>query len=218
MPWEIFRSTSLTPQPRPVDFYTKSGEVEVYAAYAVVIPEYNVAATILAAGPQSYDISVLLLDNVAAKLVPTLDSLARTQAQEKYAGRYVSSNSSNDAALTLTVDDGPGLKISEWKNLGKDMLLAFETVLFQGPQTNGTLILDTRIYPSGIDNRWRVQFEKVTGQKDWTLSSTSCDTWAKVDQFRYARKPVDEVEFVVGKDGIIHGMELPGLRAALQRA
>ncbi|RSL88065.1 hypothetical protein CEP51_001891 [Fusarium floridanum] len=84
MPWEIYRTKSLTPSARPVDVYTKSGDVGVYAAYIALIPEYDVGFTINAAGADAYITSRALLNEMTKIVVQGLDQLARSQAQSSF--------------------------------------------------------------------------------------------------------------------------------------
>jgi hypothetical protein len=53
MPWEIFRLTHLTLQPRPIDVYAKSGSLPGYAAYVALVPGYEVGITVNTAGDGS---------------------------------------------------------------------------------------------------------------------------------------------------------------------
>jgi hypothetical protein len=208
-PWEIYRPSSLTPTPRYIDHYTKQGNVPGYSALIIVVPEYEVGVAIAVAGEDAYPASIELFNAVEAELVPMLDELARKQAWAKYGGRYASRNSS----LELTIDSGPGMKISKWTNLGKDMLFAFDSILFGG---NGTM-LDARIYPVGEGERWRTVFEEDGRESREAITSTVCMTWEAVDQVRYAGLPCDEVDFQVGGRGEIVGVKIPGLRAHLYK-
>lgn len=53
-PWGIFRPSRLTPHPRPVDHYTKSGDVIRYAAHLLLIPEFGLGVTVRVVGPEAY--------------------------------------------------------------------------------------------------------------------------------------------------------------------
>jgi hypothetical protein len=212
-PWEIYRPTFLTPTPRPIDHYTKQGDIPGYSAVFILVPEYDIGAAILVAGENSYTTSIELFDAVEGEIVPKLDELARKQALRKHGGRYISRNSTGNATMELVVDSGPGLKISKWSNLGKDMLVTFDNLLFGG---NGTK-LDARIYPIAERERWRVVFEKDGPEGKETVTSTACRTWETVDQVRYAGLPCDEVDFQVGEEGEIVGVSIQGLRSQLSK-
>jgi hypothetical protein len=217
-PWEIFHPTYLTPAPRPIVHYTKQGNFPGYAARVIILPEYNIATTLIGAGDNGvpYNAVTALSHIVQNQLVPALEIAARTQAKEAYGGQYISKDPANRASLSLVVDNGPGLKISNWTNLGKDMLQSFETKLYGARPDNGTS-LDARIYPIGINNRWRVSFEMpIASSLELTFESATCATWDKVDQFRYGRLPLDEFHFQIEGDHV-NGVNLVGLRAELTK-
>ncbi|KAF4455122.1 beta-lactamase/transpeptidase-like protein [Fusarium austroafricanum] len=207
MPWEVFRTVSLTPLPRPVDVFTKSGNFGTYAAYIALIPEYDVGFTINAAGVDSYIASLALLHQVTAKTIPIMEQLARSQARSRYAGRYLG----NSSSLVLSVDEGPGLSIKEWTSNGKSILKAWDQL-----QGDGTGRNDARIYPIGNDERWRVTFETNSDEESTSPFDNSCHTWFQVDQFRYQRLPVDEVDFIVA-GGKVKGLVVPGLKQDLTK-
>jgi hypothetical protein len=211
-PWEIYRPTFLTSKPRPIDHYTKEGDVPQngYSAIIVIIPEYNLGVSILTAGDDSYDANLALFDTVQGYLIPLVEAAAREQAKAKYAGQYISSESSSQSSLELIVDDGPGLKISEWTNNGKDMLSLYDDILLGGSGAN----VDARIYLVGEVERWRVTFEKEHNAGEVTVLSTACRTWEAVDHIRYGGLPCDEIDFGNNDHGI-NNLTIPGLRATL---
>lgn len=216
MPWEIFRLSNLTTDGRPIDMYTKSGDLPGYSAYIVLLPDYKVGATIMVSGEKAYAASVSLLDIVTTTLVPALDKLARDQAKKLYAGRYVkrgdgTANSSN-ASLSLVIDDGPGIKVEEWTNNGKSIL---DTVASNHGTTASKL--DARLYPIGSENRWRLASETVDSVDGYpSMPSRACKAWFQVDQLRYATLPVDEFDFVM-EDRAVVGVRNLGLRAELEK-
>ncbi|RSM05370.1 hypothetical protein CDV31_009608 [Fusarium ambrosium] len=205
MPWEIYRSTSLTPSVRPVDVYTKSGDVGVYAAYIALIPEYDAGFTINAAGADAYITSRALLNEMTKIVVQGLDQLARSQAQSRYTGHY----SGNNDSLVLAIDKGPGLKIQKWTSNGDSVLGAWQQLRAGGGQ------VEARIYPIGKDDRWRVVFEAVSNTSTSPFGN-ACYSWFQVDQFRYQGLPVDEIDFVI-EDGQVKGLSVPGLRQTLAK-
>lgn len=206
MPWEIYRTIpSLTRSTRPVDVYTKSGDVGVYAAYIALVPEYDVGFTVNAAGTDAYIASRTLLNEITTMIVQSLDHLARSQAQSRYIGHY----SGNNDSLVLAVDQGPGLRIQKWICHGDSVLRAWQQLRGGGGQ------VDARIYPIGQENRWRVVFELVDETSAGPFGD-ACYSWFQVDQFRYQGLPVDEIDFVM-EDGRVHGLSVPGLRQTLAK-
>lgn len=210
-PWEIFRPTHLTLHPRPVDHYTKSGDVMGYAANLLLIPEFGLGLTAHVSGPDAYEPITSLIDVVQESLIPALDDLARTQAKQVYGGDYVAKYNDDPATLSLTIDEGPGLKIANWTNRGKDMLQSFHEI-------NG--MPDARIYPSGKDDRWRVVFSEggtESSTKTPSIVGDSCISWMQVDHGNYGQKPADAFDFELGEDGNVQGVTLPAFRVELMK-
>ncbi|KAF2180351.1 beta-lactamase/transpeptidase-like protein [Zopfia rhizophila CBS 207.26] len=209
-PWEIMRPANLNlTYPRPIDLYTKMGSVPTYAAHAVLIPEYDLAISIMAAGSNSNEAVAKLIGMGVENLVPIADQLARQQAADKYVGTYVSTNLTNNASLTIALDDGPGLAIPEWKNQGKDMLDTFSQIASVERENFGF-----RLYTMGLGDRWRVGFESV--KNGASFADMGCDSWLLVDSYRYGKQPLDELEFRV-KGGKVEGVWAPGLRLYLKK-
>ncbi|KAJ0423140.1 beta-lactamase/transpeptidase-like protein [Aspergillus carlsbadensis] len=219
-PWEIFRPTTLLDNDtRPIDHYTKSGDVPGFSSsYLVLVPEYNLGVTILGAGLDASTVVPLLLDTVQAVLIPALDQLAREQAVEQYVGIYTSTSGNESAALQLVVDSGPGLKVARWNKGDLDMLKSLAVALFGG-SPHKALPADIRFYPTGLDHRWYVGFTEQTigrtGEDDkhrGALRGSACMDWYRVDQFHYGKRRLDEVVFRMASDGTVEGLEVPALR------
>lgn len=209
MPWEIIRLSNVTPDRRTIDVYTKSGDLLGYSSFIVLIPDYQVAASILVASDNAHDPAVDLLDIVLEKLVPAMDQVARKQATHSYASTYKSCNGS----LSLIIDDGPGLKIREWTSGGGSMLDTLASYAWQRPSEE----MDFRLYPIGSQNRWRMVIEALDDKHYTSISRASqvCKMWFTVDQFRYAGQPVDEFIFKLDGDGRAATVTNPGLRSTL---
>jgi len=223
MPWEIFR----VPVPgggRPVDLYTKSGDIGAYAAYAVLIPEYGVGVTINAAGSAAYRATALLLDLVVDALLPELDRRAREQARATFAGRYraapaaapgkgtnATGSGSGADELVLGVDSGPGLRIQKWTSQGKDVFAGL--AVLRGAKKASDV--EARLYPIGDGGRWRMVMETPEDGKG--MVETTCSSWMSLDQFRYAGLPVDEFDFKQTAGGAVQSIEALGLRQVFVR-
>lgn len=223
MPWEIFRSTTRPPWSRPIDLYTKDGDLPApggYAAHVALIPEYNVGLVITGAGDYAFEIVTKLLNLVGGSLITELEKLARAQADEVYSGRYIGSKGEpNNTALVLHIDDGPGIKIPEWTSNGANMLQSLAEVSGDGLNAND---IDARIYPVGEGGRWRLQIESVSNAGsvyNGQITGQACMTWSDVDKLRYGMLPVDEFDFKIEPryDGFfaVTGVELVGLREQL---
>lgn len=213
MPWEITRLTNITPDNRPIDVYAKLGSLPGYSAYIILIPDYDIGASIIASGGggDPDGVALALFEMIAKIAIPEVDGIMRDQANELYAGRYEGTNET-ESTLSLLIDDGPGLKVGEWTNRGKPILEALA-------DERGIAVeaLDARIYPVGEGDRWRLALEEI-GSGSVLISGPggACSQWEKVDNLRYAGLPVDEFRFVVD-EGAVVGIENPGLRTRLRK-
>ncbi|KAM0328572.1 hypothetical protein ACHAQA_004980 [Verticillium albo-atrum] len=209
MPWEISRPQGLTPDDRPIELYTKTGNVPFYAANIAFLPAYGIGISINTAGPEAFPATRALQDVVIRSLVPSLEALTRSQAEAAYAGSYVSDTGS----LVLAVDDGPGLKIEEW-TLGEGSILE----AWMGfPGREDIVGVDARAYPTGADNRWLVYFEGQSSKNKTGIFAKQCETWLSQDGLRFAGLPIDEIDFKF-EGGKVVGAVSPGLRQELKKA
>jgi hypothetical protein len=101
---------------------------------------------------------------VLARLLPVAEQIARQQATANYAGLYTvalsssSSSSSSPAdnasttpassAVRIAVDSGPGLRITEFRARGKDVIAQLGGTLGAG---GGRSTLGIRLYPTGLE-------------------------------------------------------------------
>jgi hypothetical protein len=218
MPWEIFRLANLTEDGRPVDIYSKSGGIPGYEAYILLLPDYQIGATLLVSGKDTSVATSVLLDTLVSNLVPSLDALTKDQAKREYAGSYsvgtgVNVSASSNASLELKVDSGPGLKIAEWVNNGESILHTL--AVQQGLEDEGEL--DARLYPIGDEDRWRLGLESKRKTRGIpSLISEACHNWFLVDHMRYARKPVDEFVFEF-ENGRVQSVCNTGIRSCLSK-
>ncbi|CEJ95163.1 hypothetical protein VHEMI10660 [[Torrubiella] hemipterigena] len=218
-PWEIFRLSHLTPDNRPVDIYTKSGSLPGYASYLVLIPEFNIGGAINVSGDDGDDAAFDLLDAVTSIAVPALDSLARVQAKETYAGKYtgqcdgLNCTASDTSSLELVVDSGPGLHVVSWVNNGKSVLN-----ILAANKGAKTMDIEARLYPVGDGDRWRLAVERKhhVGGDTIRRPSEACSMWFQIDKMRYASLPVDEFVFRLSEGNAI-SVTNPGLRAKLTK-
>ena len=212
--WEIFRIDNLPLDfPRSIDVYTKAGGVPGYGSYAVLIPEYQIAITINAAGGETSYSSIELLDTVVTHLVPYADKLAREQAKSKYAGTYTFGNST----LKLSSTSGPGLSIDKLI-INNAPVLQSLAVSQEIPYEN----FSARLYPTDPDSlgtgeeSWRILLDqKVPKKKYW--AELECMSWNLGDWGRYIREPLDTVVFHVTCDGEVESVELLGWRVTLDK-
>jgi hypothetical protein len=141
-PWEIFRAEVGG---RTVDLYTKNGGIGSYASLSVLVPDYNFGFTFLTASLLGEAVSSPLVyfmsEMLAATVLPVLEEVARDQAKATFAGHYAASNL--NSSLTITVDDQPGLRVTEWISNGTDV---FDAVGLSSPGT----YVDFRLQPNQL--------------------------------------------------------------------
>jgi CubicO group peptidase (beta-lactamase class C family) len=214
--WEIFRPTDIDlATPRAIDIFTKTGGVTGYAAHAVIVPEYNIALTINAAGGQAQDAVSALFPQMVKPLVAYADKLARQQARVEYAGTYKASAAGVAGSMTLAVDDGPGVALNELTMNGVQVLqslAAMQKIPYES--------LSARLYPTDPDSLgtdrevWRISVDRKDRKQEF--AERECASWFMGDPFRYVTAPLDTVVFTRGENGV-EGLELLGWRAKLDR-
>lgn len=218
-PWEIIRSDSLAQDGRVVDLYTKNGAIGKYQSLLVLVPDYDVALTVLLAGDSGSLNAVA--ETVLRTLVPGMEDVAKAEAQRRFAGRYQSGNSSSSSsALTIALADGPGLRVSEWINDGHDILQAFGQ--FFGPS-------DLRLFPTGLHRTsarnggtaalraeaFRGVFEHPGVQYDGFLNQ--CNSWYGIDGNVYGQKGLDEFVFYSDDESRVVAVEPSVVRKLLNK-
>lgn len=244
-PWEIYRSDKATQDGRVIDYYTKNGALGLYFSILVLIPDYDLVLTVLAAGTEVQ--TNLLADLVLSKFLPVVEKIGKDEAAAAYAGTYALGNSS----LTLAVDDGPGLKITNWFSNGIDLLRTdFSRVGGINAATSSGITV--KLYSTNLesDNPKKRSFRYVidasgadapsgaanstssvaaaTASPSSTARSAAssvpnilrdpCGAWGAVGGAVYGSEALDEVifRFDQGSD-VASVVELPGWRAVLKR-
>ncbi|KAG5743555.1 hypothetical protein H9Q70_013730 [Fusarium xylarioides] len=165
--------------------------------------------------------------NIVEALIPAMDMAARDEAKARFTGQYV--DKKTGSALTLSLDAGPGLVLSNWTVRGFDVLPSLNR--FQPGRYNDTIdsgIKSIRLYPTGIENKsraaWRAVFptlsdteaemiEGLTKVKDVT-----CITWHMLDRFIYNGLSMDHFEFKYGKDGKAVSIKSKAFDVEMKRA
>jgi hypothetical protein len=215
--WEIHRPNDLDiANPRPIDMFTKAGGIAGYSAYAILIPEYDIALTINAAGGKSSAAVQALFPLLVRPLVTYADKLARSQAAATYAGTYnaISANSTN--SITLSVDDGPGLAITSLTINNTPVLQSLAAM-----QNIPFASFSARLYPTDPDSlgtgkeNWRMLLDNK--DRDKGFAELQCASWNWGDFSRYVAEPLDTVTFTVEAVGAV-SVELLGWRVKLDKA
>ncbi|KAH6642966.1 beta-lactamase/transpeptidase-like protein [Boeremia exigua] len=215
--WEILRPTTLELKTkRPVEIFTKTGGVTGYAAYAAIVPEYNIALSITAAGGKANDAVSTLFPLMLKPLVAYADELAQEQAAAEYAGAYTSTIADTTNSMTLAMDDGPGLAVTSFTMNGVPVLQSLAAIKGIPNQS-----LSARVYPSDPDSMgtgteaWRIQIDRT--DREVLFAELQCISWNWADALRYVTEPLDIVVFHKDVHGAV-SVELPGWRAKLDRS
>ncbi|KAE8420763.1 beta-lactamase/transpeptidase-like protein [Aspergillus pseudocaelatus] len=191
-PWEIVTLTS----PRTIDLYAKQGDLGMYSSMFVLSPEHDIGFAILAAGESTTKAVTLITDLTINNLIPAIENAAREEAKIQFAGEYSSTN----ATIKITIDDQPGLKVTEWTNESVNIM----QLLVANLGLQNVSDLSVRLYPSGLKAPGRVGFRAAfqdvsAGDSGIGPVTRACTTWLSVDSIIYGNVGVDE--FVFGVDG-----------------
>ncbi|RTE78486.1 hypothetical protein BHE90_007024 [Fusarium euwallaceae] len=210
-PWEIYRVDNLTSDGRIIDLYTKGGSLTSYSSMLALVPDLGFVISVLAAGPEVIGLWPSLASLKAMEaLIPALDLAAKDEAKKRFAGTYTDKDSGS--RLTLSLDDGPGLVLSDWvvrdfdvlPNLGRYNPATINA-------TTGSSLKSIRMFPTGIETKrraaWRATFPAFTDEEAKVIDGStfirdaSCVTWRMVDRLIYNDLSIDHFEFQFGDDG-----------------
>lgn len=210
-PWEIIRTHGLTSDGRVIDIYTKSGNFPPYNGMLALIPDFGITFALLFAGPElSPTGTTVSAGQVAEMLIPALDEAGREEARASLVGTYMDEES--NSTITLDLDGGPGLLVTDLVMRGVDVLGNFG--LFVGAE--GGLEVTLRLYPSGLQADGQHGFHGVfdmvpDGAKeeiDEALSfipDASCNAGSEGPT--YGMNSIDDFVVLVGDDGRAEGVE-----------
>lgn len=210
-PWEIYRVNNLTSDGRIIDLYTKGGSLTSYYSSLALVPDLGFVISVLAAGSEIIGLWPSLASLQAMEvLVPAMDLAAKDEAKKRFAGTYTDKKSGS--RLTLSLDDGPGLALSDWVVRGFEVL---PNLGRYNPATMNTTTVSNlrsiRMFPAGIENdrrsAWRAMFPAFSDEEaevidgSTSIRDASCVTWRMVDRLIYNDLSMDHFEFRFGEDG-----------------
>ncbi|EGX43887.1 hypothetical protein AOL_s00210g334 [Orbilia oligospora ATCC 24927] len=234
LPWEIYRTTNLTPaHPHTIDIYAKDGGAYGYVSRIGIIDQYGVGFVVLTAG----DTEALypIAEATVAMLIPAVEEAARSEAT-KYTGLFGGNEGNEGVLANFTIDNGPGVKLESLVRNGSDILEAIAIIWESQKVSLGPLSKDFRIYPMEVSTSqghsshriikedWRIAME-VTGEigsdKKSELPSAGafakgCNTWQTYDLLQYGGQPIDRIVFWLnGTTREVVGVEVPFLRSGV---
>lgn len=206
-PWEIY----TIPTSRAVDVYTKSGDLGSYSSMTALSPDHGVGFTILAAGNDTSTVVETLTEAMMQILVPALDAAAKEEAVSRFTGTYADKKS--NSSITVTTDDGPGLRVDDWVNDSVDMVATIQAL------ADYTSTPSVRLYPTGLESSGKISFIALIQQLQRTSSSSQvpCTTWFQVDSQVYGNVGVDEFLFELDGQGEAVALSPRALRTVLPR-
>ncbi|KAI0144396.1 beta-lactamase/transpeptidase-like protein [Xylariaceae sp. FL1272] len=223
--WEIMRSDIVTEDGRLIEFYTKSGNLGTYNNIMVLIPDYDLVITLLSAGGESsYDMVDLTHSRIVRSLLPAIEAASKRQADANYVGTFT--DDASNSSITFSLDDGPGMAVSDWIIHGTDIIETYPTFALLST-TAVEEHIRVRLYPTnlkaGCQTEWRAVFS--TGTKESIAErdagsyyqGASCVTWATMDRKVYGFKSLDEFIFETDSDGKATGLNLRLFNVVLRK-
>ena len=213
MPWEIYRTTDLLrDSDRGMTIITKIGNLYGYYSQVIMLPEYDVAVTILVAGDAKA--RSWLENKILPATANTVENIARDQARTRYGGLYRSSNINSSVSLDLC--GSSGLVINQWISNGTNFLREFISL----HSTDDEFIEGSvQLVPAGIQRSngaevWSATFVPNSRQPKSVIDVCLIND---VDLFMYGDRSLHEFLFFSDENGHIGEVEMPALRIALQK-
>jgi hypothetical protein len=224
-PWEIYRSNNLTKDGRIIEFYTKGGDLFTYHSSIALIPDYDLVMVVLVAGAEVSGLTTYqILGDAASALLPVVEQAGKAEAMAQYAGVYT--DAFTNSSLILSVDDAPGLSVTNWKVRGVDVI---STPLFsdQLPPTPPRV----RLYPMSLSTpsqtAWRAVFQDLAAEEVaagdilFPWADFLCGSWGVLDRAVYQFLGRDSFVFDMAngneRSSKARSLTLPGYQVVLTR-
>lgn len=199
-----------------------------------IIDQYGLGFTVLTAGGFS-EAATNLADTLLTILLPAVEEATRSEAQE-YVGNFTSSKE-HKSTIRTTMDNGPGLILSNLTRNGSDIIAAIQGIWASQPVPLGGLSETLRLYPADVsrsvqvtecvdgkektkiqvEEEWRLQYDIVSGNgAPGKLPSTyvvagACGSFQTPGMLMYGGEALDRIVFVKEHDKIV-GVKVPSLR------
>jgi len=191
MPWNIFRSNAVLPQTnRPVTFNTVVGTLGSYTAVSIVLPDYDLAISLMMSG--ALGDPNMILQNITFPLLREANSIAQGNLKAIYAGTY--SSSLLNTSVTLSQSSTRSLFLETWISNGTSILptLVAFTALRGGQGADWYFqvapTFTTPLQREGLGNKtqlgeaWRwvniLEAPADQGWNDWCVSSFDGESYA----------------------------------------
>lgn len=213
MPWEISRSTDLLQDTdRGVSLITKAGALAGYSLHIVLVPEFDLGFTVLVAG--EYEALKWLDNEVVTKVFGGIETIAREQTSENFAGLYRADGI--DSSIELEVNGGSGLIVKSWLSNGTDFLAeyVFLKTSKRGAEQGRVQLIPVKTRDSKGGERWRASFVPPLTETKVPIDGCMIND---VDSLMYGGESLEELVFLRDGNGKATGIELPALRITLHR-
>ncbi|KAL6352232.1 hypothetical protein LRP88_14437 [Fusarium phalaenopsidis] len=231
MPWEILRSSKLTPDhPHTVTIYGKSGGAQNYRSQLDFVDEYGFAVVLLTAGPMKA--APILRDAMLATFVAAADAVSREQA-EKYEQKFRHKGGKGQVPVEASLkQDKDSMVLASLRRNNTDILAGLAKIwTFSLGDFLPTVGPKIRVFPSGLRETTTLDGKPVT-KEVWHLwpdigsdfktdlpgnmiEDMNCVGWTIQDWVHYGGEPLDRVVVYVGEDGDVEGFEVPFLRSGV---
>ncbi|KAJ4203100.1 hypothetical protein NW759_015208 [Fusarium solani] len=231
MPWEILRSSKLTPDhPHTVTIYGKSGGAQNYRSQLDFVDEYGFAVVLLTAGPMKA--APILRDAMLATFVAAADAVSREQA-EKYEQKFRHKGGKGQVPAEASLkQDKDSMVLASLRRNNTDILAGLAKIwTFSLGDFLPTVGPKIRVFPSGLRETTTLDGKPVT-KEVWHLwpdigsdfktdlpgnmiEDMNCVGWTIQDWVHYGGEPLDRVVVYVGEDGDVEGFEVPFLRSGV---
>ena len=194
------------------DLYTKSGSLSGYASRIILIPEYDLGLTVLAAGDGK---AVGWIEQrVLAHLIKGVDQMAQDQTRDKYAGVYYAPASIGvNSSLKIEVDGAEGVALTSWISNGTDFLNQYKELSKAG-DTGRAQLVPSHIKRGKSGEVWRLMYAAPDSRRGDAIENCLVDD---LDSVMYGGRSLEEFVFHENENGVVQSIELPAFRIALQK-
>ncbi|UPK97081.1 hypothetical protein LCI18_008016 [Fusarium solani-melongenae] len=231
MPWEILRSSKLTPDhPHTVTIYGKSGGAQNYRSQLDFVNEYGFAVILLTAGPMKA--APILRDAMLATFVAAADKVSREQG-EKDEQMFTNKGDKSQVPVEVSLkQDKESMVLASLRRNNTDVVAGLAKIwTFALGDFLPTVGPKIRVFPSDLREKATLDGKPVT-KEVWHLwpdigsdfktdlpgkiiDSMNCVGWTIQDWVHYEGEPLDRVLVYVGEDGDVEGFEVPFLRSGV---
>ncbi|KPM43219.1 hypothetical protein AK830_g3316 [Neonectria ditissima] len=230
-PWEIFRSDTITSDGRIVDVYGKGGDYGSYRAFIRMIPDYDVSISVLTGGPEislGHSLRMRISSIVVETLLPAIEQAGRDEASSPQGFTGIYTEKSTNSSITLNLDSGPGLVISNFTIRGFDVLNNIGS--YSGEATEPGHV-EGRLYPTRLSQElkggsaevaWRAVFDSATDTQKALEAQVfykdgACQSWFSLDRLSYNFLSLAEFVFVKSQYGEIKAIKNKAFNVTLTK-